>query len=48
MFLQISRCVYKIIGGEFKMGMLSVGLILGSLIGGFAYMVYDLYLKKKN
>lgn len=48
MFLQISRCVYKIIGGEFKMGMLSVGLILGILIGGFAYMVYDLYLKNKS
>ena len=47
MFLQISRRVYKIIGGEFKMGMLSVGLILGILIGGFAYMVYDLYLINK-
>ena len=30
------------------MGMLSIGLILGSLLGGFAYMVYDLYLKKKT
>ena len=29
------------------MGMLSIGLILGSLLGGFAYMVYDLYLKNK-
>ena len=33
---------------DFKMGMLSIGLILGSLLGGFAYMVYDLYLKNKN
>lgn len=30
------------------MGMLSIGLILGSLLGGFAYMVYDLYLKNKS
>ena len=30
------------------MGMLAIGLILGSLLGGFAYMVYDLYLKNKN